>query len=72
MGKVKNQMEVEERQKFYLELCYQEWLQDYKEKAREEKFKRLAKEFLEPYVLENFLLYVGSVNNIEYKPVGGG
>ncbi|MDA7817233.1 hypothetical protein N9A28_03485 [Sulfurimonas sp.] len=67
MSKLKNQMVAENRQKFYLELCYQEWLEEHRGKVREVKLNQMAKEFLEPYVLENYMLYVGSVNNIEYE-----
>ena len=66
MGKVKSLMTEEDRLEFYVELCYQEWVMENAREAKEKELNRLAKEYLQPYVLENFLLCVGSVNNIDY------
>ena len=68
MARVKNKLMLELDQEFCLELSYQEWLDENFSEPSEEEIKKMAKEYLEPYNPESFLLYVSSVNNVEYCP----
>ncbi|WP_373034911.1 hypothetical protein [Sulfurimonas sp.] len=68
MALVKNQLMKEQEEEFEQELSYQEWLRDNMQESSELEITRMAKEFLEPYTIENFFLYVFSMNNVEYIP----
>lgn len=68
MGRIKEQMLLEQEQEYELDLSYAEWLRDNTQESTELDINRMAKEYMEPYNLENFYLYVFSVNNVEYMP----
>ena len=67
MSKVKEQMLRQQEEEFELDISYAEWLRDNQEPS-ETEISKMAKEFLEPYNLESFYLFMFSMNNVGYRP----
>lgn len=68
MGRVKNQLVLEQEQEFELELSYQEWLRDNSSEPSESEIIDMAREMLSPSTFHEMLWYLVSANNIGYRP----
>jgi hypothetical protein len=66
MAQVKNQLMKELDMEFYLEVAYQEWLDKNFSEPSEAEIIQMAKEYLSPYTIEEFPLYVSCANNVWY------
>jgi hypothetical protein len=71
MGRVKNQLMMEQEQEFELELSYQEWLRDNSSEPSELEIIDMAREMLSPSTFQEMLWHVISANNPDYRPLIG-
>ena len=71
MGRVKNQLMLEQEKEFELELSYQEWLRDNSSEPSESEIIDMAREMLSPSTFQEMLWYLVSANNPDYRPLIG-
>ncbi len=71
MGKVKEQLLLQEQQEFELNLSYQEWLRDNIQEPSEDELNEMEHDFIrKPYFVQNRIITHRALNNTDYQPIG--
>jgi len=68
MSKVKEQMMIEQEERFKLDLNYQEWLRDNYRRPNELEIIKMAKEMASPKVATEIFWILFAENCIDYNP----
>ena len=68
MGRVKNQLVLEQEQEFELELSYQEWLKDNTDEPSEQELNEMEEDLEKSSTSENRIITHKSLNNTNYDP----